>query len=421
MSKSALLQQNQKEFEFIDDQGYISSIEPYDKGRLHANRSDLLESLGDTLLSGMEKGFFKGAAVLVSVGGEIIFFDSIGTKNIDNIKSPTASEQNSPRFSKELVFDVNELTAPLVLNSLLALLISSEQLVLSDRVSRFLPSFCLENKENVTIEQLLNHTSGINPNLDLFDLITNANSSKHIGILNCSASKHFLIDKISQAPLKFAPSSDYFFSNSNNIILGHIIENLTGMNLDHALNRFILKPLGMTSSGYIDQNLLKNEAALPVMEMFSPSAYCSIRNKLICGEAFDLTAWGMGGISGHSGFFSSLKDLHNILIHFLLSYHGEESIFEPNALSELMKFRTKTSGKNLIANWGRKQSLNGFETSDDSFGLISPQGVSTWLDPHFNSVVILGFSRFDGNKNSQISRSYINEIILKATELVYVS
>jgi CubicO group peptidase (beta-lactamase class C family) len=400
----------------------ISSIPVSSRNFSNIDNDQYLEPIGDLLISGLEQKKFKGATILVSVGGEIIFFDAIGQRVYSNTK--VDSEEGNSKFNKHLVFDLGSLTAPVVLNSLIAMLIANSQIELEDKVSRFLPSFCLENREAITIRQLISHTSGLSSNVNLFEQLRLADSSSRAGLLNCDIAKVFLVDLISQNPPKFAPDSERLYSHYNNIVLGYLIEQLTGLSLDRAMNRFVLQPLNINSSGYIDQGLIKNEEASPILDMFAPSAYCPIRNRVVCGEAFDLLAWGMGGISGHSGFFASIEDLHHLIIHHLLSLHGEESIFASMAMQQLFKSTLTRENKKVLAGWETAPSLGVTESSDDfsseSFGFICNQGVSTWIDPSCNSVIIAAFSRFDGSKNQQNSRAFQIDLFKKANKLIKI-
>jgi D-alanyl-D-alanine carboxypeptidase len=107
------------------------------------------------------------------------------------------------------------------------------KLKLSDRLSRYLPEFRLG--ANITLQELLTHTSGIPDYADLNNLSHNATARQ-------------FVDLVAAAPLDFPAGTHFEYSNTNFVILGMIVEQVSGMSYSEFLSRRIFGPQGMKST-----------------------------------------------------------------------------------------------------------------------------------------------------------------------------
>ena len=108
---------------------------------------------------------------------------------------------------------------------------------LDDRVSKYLPKFGVNGKENITIRNLLVHDSGLRPDIPsykAFDSVEN----KEQGVMN----------EIFNDTLIYPTGTEMVYSDLNFILMGKIIEKVTGMTLDKFCNANIFEPLGMNST-----------------------------------------------------------------------------------------------------------------------------------------------------------------------------
>jgi D-alanyl-D-alanine carboxypeptidase len=107
------------------------------------------------------------------------------------------------------------------------------KLKLDDKLSRYLPEF--HRGANITLEELLTHTSGIPDYADLNDLPHHATARK-------------FVDLVADAPLDFPPGTQFEYSNTNYVILGMIVEQVSGMSFSAFLSQRIFGPQGMKST-----------------------------------------------------------------------------------------------------------------------------------------------------------------------------
>ncbi len=120
---------------------------------------------------------------------------------------------------------------------------------LDDPIGKYLPDYPRPNGDIITIRELLNHTSGIPNYTDFPEIILKRTQP---------LSTEYIIDLFKNRPLKFKPGTKFKYSNSGYILLGEIIEKVSGQSYEAFLEHEILRPLGMNNSGYA-----RRESAYP--------------------------------------------------------------------------------------------------------------------------------------------------------------
>jgi CubicO group peptidase (beta-lactamase class C family) len=143
--------------------------------------------------------------------------------------------------TKQTKYDIASLTKQFTAFSIMQLE-EKKLLNLTDTIDKYLPTFPHGNE--ITIHQLLTHTSGL-PEFSLdFDIRKFRPSYKNFGIEG----------KDENVKLSFKPGEDFQYSGTGYILLGYIIEKVSGKTLDVYLNENIFKPLNMKNTGYKDEN-----------------------------------------------------------------------------------------------------------------------------------------------------------------------
>lgn len=163
-----------------------------------------------------------GAAVLIARGDQILFRAARGRADIE-LDVPLATDQVFRIASVTKIF-----TAALVMK-----LVQEGKLSLDDPLARFLPEFPEGNR--ITVRMLLNHTAGISDQP--------VNPQPGGGRLDRSIT--VLVEEIAMRPLSFAPGTDQAYSNAGYILLGAIVEHVTGQPWHAALEQRLLSPLGL--------------------------------------------------------------------------------------------------------------------------------------------------------------------------------
>ncbi|GAA3811671.1 serine hydrolase domain-containing protein [Streptomyces phyllanthi] len=154
------------------------------------------------------------------------------------------------------------------------------------RVGAYLPDFTGVAEHGVTVRQLLTHTSGLRPELPLYD---------------CPSDEARLSLLRAEAPVT-APGPTYCYSDLNMLVLQHLLERLTGRGLDVLIRDGITRPLGMTSTGFGPC-----PRAAATEDQRRPWAKAD--RGMLRGVVHDENAWALGGVAGHAGLFSTARDL----------------------------------------------------------------------------------------------------------------
>ena len=172
---------------------------------------------------------FNGAALVTENEG-IIFKKGFGLANMEwNIP-------NTPDTKFRIGSMTKQFTAMLIMQ-----LVEEGKLKLDVPITTYIPDYPKENGDKITIHNLLTHTSGI-PNYT--DLPSLAN------IIRNPITPIDLIKTFWELPLEFEPGAKFKYSNSGYIVLGYIIEKVTGKSYEEVLKEKIFEPLGMKNSGY---------------------------------------------------------------------------------------------------------------------------------------------------------------------------
>jgi CubicO group peptidase (beta-lactamase class C family) len=179
-------------------------------------------------------GQFNGS-ILVAENGKIIYKKGFGMANME------WAIPNQPDTKFRIASITKQFTAALVLQ-----LVEEGKIKLDGKITDYLTDYRKDTGEKVTIHQLLTHTSGIP---DYKNVSSNPYSAADF------VKKHVSGD------LEFEPGSKYRYNNGGYSILGAIIEKVTGKSYETVLQERILKPLGMTNTGYAHHSTLLQKHA----------------------------------------------------------------------------------------------------------------------------------------------------------------
>ncbi|WP_206317495.1 serine hydrolase domain-containing protein [Streptomyces composti] len=153
------------------------------------------------------------------------------------------------------------------------------------RVGAYLPDFTGAGRHGITVRQLLTHTSGLRPELPLYDC---ADDAERLDMLRA------------EEPVT-APGT-YCYSDLNMLLLQQVLQRITGRALDTLVHDGITRPLGMTSTGFGPC-----PGAAATEDQRTPWAKAD--RGMLRGEVHDENAWALGGVAGHAGLFSTARDL----------------------------------------------------------------------------------------------------------------
>jgi CubicO group peptidase (beta-lactamase class C family) len=194
-------------------------------------------------------------------------------------------------------------------------LIERGLLELEARVASYIPEFAQNGKEDVTVRHLLTHTSGFIPWISLYDLYKTPEER---------------IAAVYALGLEHPPGTNYAYSDFNLITTGKIIEKLSSQPLDRFVAANLTEPLGMDDTGY---NPPETELDRIAATEYQPST----GRGMVRGTVHDENSYGLNGVAGHAGVFSTAYDLA-ILAQTILNggRYGKARIMSPESVRALL-------------------------------------------------------------------------------------
>ncbi len=194
-----------------------------------------LASYADRLLAESYPADGPGAAVLIARGDEVLYGGARGMASVE-LGVPLTAQH---------VFRIGSVTKQFAAATLLKL-IDEGKLELDDPLSKFLPEY--PNGAEITVRQLLDHTSGVKSYTGIPGVMQ--------GPIRQDLSTAELIDTFKDHPVDFAPGEAWAYNNSGYVLLGAVIEAVSGKSWSQQLQDSLLTPAGVSQTRYGADDLL---------------------------------------------------------------------------------------------------------------------------------------------------------------------
>jgi uncharacterized protein YbbC (DUF1343 family)/CubicO group peptidase (beta-lactamase class C family) len=281
-----------------------------------------------------------------------------------------ALEPRREAMTLDTVFDLASLTKVIVTTTAVMQLVESGKVRLNDPVAKYLPEFAANGKDDITVRQLLTHYSGLEPDLDLKSVWEGKATAYGMAF--------------AEVPVD-PPGSRFSYSDVNFIVLGALVERVSGESLDEYAERHIFAPLKMMRTRFVPP--LAGRAGW--IEKIAPTQYDE-NERMLCGVVHDPTARRMGGVAGHAGVFSTGDDLAKFAQAML---DGGDGIL--SALSvEKMTQPEQPPAAPVLRGFGWDidspfSSNRGDLLPVGGFGHTGFTGTSMWIDPTTQTYIIL--------------------------------
>lgn len=325
---------------------------------------------------------FAGAVGLLAHDGVIVDQYATGQalRYSDAAGTELPADQHVP-MRADTIFDMASITK-LFTSIAVMQLAEAGRTDLSAHVARYLPEFASNGKQDVTVEQLLTHTSGLDadPTPPLWQ-----------GYPDIPSRRKAVLD----SPLVHEPGTTYLYSDINLMTLGFLVEQLTGSTLDKVVHDRITQPLGMSDTGYNPPASKLGRIAATEYETNPPRG-------LVRGQVHDENAWALGGVSGHAGIFSTAGDMI-VLAQTILnggSYRGAR-ILGPDTVEQMLTNHNQAfPGDDHGLGFELDQMFYmGALSSPVTAGHTGFTGTTVVIDPESRSIAILLTNRVHPTRN----------------------
>lgn len=324
----------------------------------------------------VEEKQIPGAVLFISKNKETRFFQAFGSY-IDKNNQKQA-------IHRETIFDVASLTKIMATLPSILLLASRNEIDLNQSIQSFFPDW---KSHRITILHLIQHTSGLPADLPFQDRMESRDVLKDI----------FKIEPV------HIPGSVTLYSDLGMILLGRLVEKVTGEPLNRFTKEHIFKPWGFKDTTYLLPDEKKRFAA-------STEWY---KNHYIQGEVHDEKAYQMNGVSGSAGVFSTAKDVSTFASHWL--YPEEQAVIPPSFLWSATTHQQNNRGLGFEV-WSGSGEISSISQHwpIGSFGHTGFTGTSVWICPAEQMIVVFLTNAVHFGRNTMI-----RSIRRKLHEMIY--
>ena len=314
--------------------------------------------------SAIEDSAWPGGVLLAAKGGNIFYHQGHGFHTYD---------RNHPVRSSD-IFDLASVTKVIATTSAIMKLVDQNKINIDKPVVTYLPDFegkkkkHKKQKSTITVKDLLSHSSGLPAFKQYYQM---------------KKSRDLILESIyNTEPIRMIGDT-MIYSDVGAIMLGEIVEKVSGLSLNKFTDSLVFEPLGMTTTFF---NPPKEKIHRIVPTEIDPNG------NLIHGYVHDENAHSLGGVAGHAGLFSTAKDLA-IFSQMMLNkgIYGWKRIFRQNTVELFTTRANMIPESSRCLGWDSPSgaSSGGVYLSDASFGHGGYTGTTLWIDPENEIIVIL--------------------------------
>lgn len=387
-----------------------------------------LARIDSIAMYGIENGAYPGCHVLVWKNGYPVYNKCFGTHTYESDRKVKEND----------LYDLASLTKTTATMLAVMKLYDDGKLNLTDKISNYVPEMKSTNKENITIQELLYHESGLPAYLPFYKKAIDTKSCKggmykkykdanhSVKVANnlyiCTnysflpewvsdketseyslrvsdnmyikpEFKSVILKEIADTPLK---GHSYRYSCLNFMLLKEAVENISGMPMDEFLEENFYKPMGLVHTMYNPLRRYSKDEIIPtVKEDF-------LRKGPVHGYVHDEAAAMLGGVSGNAGLFSTAKEVATIYQMLLdKGVMGDRRYLTRSTCELFLTMKSKNSRRGLgFDKPDKEKPENGYcapETPASVFGHTGFTGTCAWADPDNDLVFVFLCNRIYPN------------------------
>ena len=429
----------------IKDETNIAVYIPYPilkQGNLEEEGFDQasLQLISDIIETDIENGF-SSAQLAIIRHGKLVYSNTWGYLNSYNQNNQPL--ENKIKADNSTMYDLASVSKMFGPNYALQKLISEGKLSVDDHIYEYLGERFYEDtmdftytfgadvdletmkawKKSLTIADLLKHEGGFPPAPRYFNLYLDAASQEdgeeyenllYSGNEHSEKTKLETINAICKTPLVYKPGSRTLYSDVDYMILGHIVEIVSGMSLDEYMKENFFEPLDLSRISYnpLENGFSKNDCAATEINGNTRDGvvyFPGVRTETIQGEVHDEMAWySMNGVSGHAGIFANAEDLAKLAYVMLNGGYGNYHFFDQNVI-DYFKSPKSISDANYGLGWARQADderswYYGSQATSDTIGHQGWTGTLVMID--YQRDIVMAY--LTNERNTPLTNKYRN-------------
>ncbi|MCS7238925.1 MAG: DUF1343 domain-containing protein [Thermoguttaceae bacterium] len=349
--------------------------------------SSALTAIDQLVAEAIKSGQMPGCVVLIGRRSGVIFRKAYGHRQLEPSPEP---------MEPETIFDLASLTKPVATATSIMILWQRGLVDLDAPVSRYIPEFGVHGKEKVTVRELLLHIGGLPAANPLAEYEGGPSSA---------------MERILGGKPIAPPGQRFVYSDVGFIVLGELIQRVSGKRLDQFAVDEIFRPLGMNDTRFCPEADLRPRIA--------PTE--KVNGTFLRGTVHDPRAARLGGVAGHAGLFSTADDLWKFA-HMLLcrGKAGDKEILAPHTFRLMTQPHGLPGGRGFRGlGWDVRSSYSSNRSPEYSawaFGHGGFTGTGMWIDPENDLAVIFLSNRLhpDGTGSVNPLIAQIGTVAAKA-------
>lgn len=355
-------------------------------------------SLHAALNRAVADGIFPGAVLAVRQGGDRCWVIPTGHLSTDSPRDAVTSST---------IYDLASLTKPLSTVTALALLVQRGRCRLDDRIDSVLQELEEAPVGPATIRQLLTHSSGL-PGWRAFYERLSPDAALPASPDDRANAGRQLLRLMKQEGLIYKMGERCLYSDLGFMLLGIMVERLSGSSLDRFVAEHIAQPLKADPFCYLPIGPEMEAERSSMIGHIAPTEWDTWRGRLICGEVHDENAAALGGVAGHAGLFGSAEAVLAVTGVWLAGYHHKSSLLDRDIVREFSARHEGVPGSSWALGWDTPSppSSSGQYFSSRSFGHLGFTGTSIWIDPVSELEVVLLSNRVHPTRKNDGIKSF---------------
>jgi serine-type D-Ala-D-Ala carboxypeptidase len=298
-------------------------------------------------------------------------------------------------LSDDTIFDLASVTKIFGTSSMIADLVERGKLKWDTRVSDILKGYAFKE---IRVRHLLSHTAGFIAWRPLWEELNVKFQPQFISEISVEARQSAMREIV----LKIAPEvpveTRELYSDISFLLLGFVIEELTGLPLDRAITELLWRPMGIERA-YYRHVTTKAGLASDLNSAVAATEDSEWRGGILQGQVHDDNTWAMGGYAGHAGAFSDARDLlffAKRLFEGHFSFKIRDQMWTP---VDWPQGCTRTLGWDTPS---AENSMVGTKMSRRSVGHWGYTGTSLWFDPEREIAVVLLSNRVHPSRENML-------------------
>ena len=361
------------------------------------NPSSLRFHLTRLLAQGTEKKVFAGATAAIVTGSDGNRHQVIAGAGV------TRLDGKGVAVVPKTIFDLASLTKPLATALGILLLVDRGHLHLNDRLADLCPLPVPPTKKEITVAQLLSHSSGLPPYKEYFrNFPPDTDNTHHLALLAA----------ILDAPLAYPTGRDCRYSDLGFILLGEILERISGISLDAFFLQNISRPLHIENELFFRRRKANGamETDMEKITKFAATENCPWRQRTLQGEVHDEHCHLLGGAAGHAGLFGTAAAVSKLCAAILDGVQGRTTAL-PLSRTVLKKALSPQYPGHTWCLGFDTPSLTGYTSAGNllsrrSVGHLGFTGTSFWIDPAEEITIVLLSNRIHPSRENKKIRDF---------------